>query len=565
MLKLGATKKEIFEEMFKAEIENAKKYFLDYYDLMEKSIESAQNKLLKIPTENLDKYFKSGIPAEQEYASIKEEEYINKYKKHFNIFPRVLRQTFVVGLFSWFETAAEECAAVIGKRNPNFSNGLMNNIKKYFKKENNIDIPTDDQLWEFLKYFQSLRNFIVHMNANFSNLKEYLSDKDARYHTQMQKLYDYTKRYDGKYFENIDGYLLLKRQEEEKDDYIRIAINSISNILTCMYIGIVKGDMGYHMKKQVYNLKFPPYCDELKIFGYKFKRVSDYKDKLLSLQHLCDYKDEFHIKSNTGKHALTATVEIPKHEENTVLDWSEKNVKALKDILLLLSIFTGREVFLGHNEKEEEKIVIYADPRVYTFGGILRCSISYKKHLIKPDSCSYGIRFEEGLNKIYTLIRSQGWQKKYGKGYCLFLARMAFRSQPLEAIFTQCWTIWEHLFTIHNKNWLSEDTIRRMPAGEKIAFVLSQYVLKESITNTDRKKIQNLVNIRNRLIHFGRFPEKGNVYNNVKLFINMTEFVIAKVLSLYPSNVFNTIERMERFFNNIPIKSKKINALFNFL
>jgi hypothetical protein len=263
------------------------------------------------------------------------------------------------------------------------------------------------------------------------------------------------------------------------------------------------------------------------------------------------FHSEFEINANTGTHAITAYVEIPEREESAVLEWGNDDATALKDVLLLLSIFTERDVFVIESQTNQDAtVVITADHRVYSGGGILRCSIPYKKHPLKPEPYSYDIGFEEGLNQIYTLIRSEGWQHKYKQGYFLFLARMAFRRQPLEAAFTQCWTIWEHLFAILNQDWLSSRRIRQMSATEKISYVLVEYALRDEISEADRKRIEALAEIRNRLVHFGRFPDRGTVHDDAILFTKLTEFIIAKILNLFPSNVLNTMEKLEEFLSN---------------
>lgn len=86
------------------------------------------------------------------------------------------------------------------------------------------------------------------------------------------------------------------------------------------------------MRKKVYNLEFPSWCQELTVFGYRFTRVEDYKEKYLSLQRIVEGSDsEFSIKANTGQHAHTAYVELPKNEEEPVLEWADKKVTALDD------------------------------------------------------------------------------------------------------------------------------------------------------------------------------------------------------------------------------------------
>ena len=326
----------------------------------------------------------------------------------------------------------------------------------------------------------------------------------------------------------------------------------------------------------IFNLEFPPWCNEINLFGYCFSRVDDYKSKLMSLQHLITGFSEYQIKANTGEHAQTAIVKIPSTECDAVLEFESKNNTALIDLLLLLSIFTGRDVFTLKLPNDDAKNdndfgVIVADPRIYKWGGILRCSIPYKKQPIEPDPFGYDIGFEEGINKIYDLIISDDWQYKYQRGYFLFLARMAFRCQPLESSFIQCWTIWEHLFAVLNRNWMSMEQIRRMSSVEKISFILVNFTLTAEISNKSRKRIEDLAEIRNRLIHFGRFPKRGSVHDDAILFMRLTEFVISKILGLSPSGVFNTLEKLEQYLNkfkdqqkstpNKPLKTDRRNGL----
>ena len=288
------------------------------------------------------------------------------------------------------------------------------------------------------------------------------------------------------------------------------------------------------------------------VFGYRFTRVEEYADRVVRLQHLVTRYSEFEIRANTGEHAITAYVDIPEHEERPVLEWVDSNSTALSDVLLLLSIFTQRDVFVTEIKENSEGSddVITADPRFYQGGGILRCSIPYKDQPIKPEPFRYDIGFEEGLNRIYELIRSEVWQRKYGQGYFLFLARMAFRRQPLEAAFIQCWTIWEHLFSILNQSWLSKNQIQLLSATEKISYLLVKYALRDEITEAERRTIKSLAKIRNRLVHFGRFPERGSVRDDAVLFTRLTEFIIARMLDLSPSNVLNTMERLEAFLRS---------------
>jgi len=306
------------------------------------------------------------------------------------------------------------------------------------------------------------------------------------------------------------------------------------------------------MRKRVYNLEFPSRCPAMTIYGYKFSRVPDYSDRIAQLQHLVTSYSEFSISANTGQHSITAYVELPDHEDRAILEWKGSGSTALNDVLLLLSIFTGRDVF-AVEDKESDIGAILTDPRLYQSGGVLINSIPYTEHPPYSDDweLGYDVGREEGLNQIYRLMRSEEWQSRYEHGYFLFLAQQAFRRQTLESSFIQCWTIWEHLFTIHNQKWLSAKQIRQLDSSEKIAFILTTYALKDEIDDKSRKRIASLAEIRNRLIHFGQFPKRGSVHDDAILFIRLTEFVIAKILGLSPSNVFNTVERLEEFLNSI--------------
>jgi len=304
------------------------------------------------------------------------------------------------------------------------------------------------------------------------------------------------------------------------------------------------------MRKAVYNLVFPAYCNELTIAGYRFTRVPEYQESLQSLYQNVDYQLEFHIQINTGTHAITAYVDIPQRNDKAHLPWADKDYSALEDILLLFTLFTNREVFaLDVDFQRDVDRVLIRDPRSWPWGGVLSCSIPYKGLPIEgnaPHKCNIG--FQEGINNIYTLILSEDWQNTYQKGYYLFLARSAFRLHNIDDAFIHCWTIWEHLFALLNSKWMSSDQIRKLPSVEKISFILVFYSLVDIVSKKQKNKIsEELVRTRNRLIHFGKFPSEKFI-NHAEVFIHLTETIIAKSLELKPSNVFNTPERLESFF-----------------
>jgi hypothetical protein len=312
------------------------------------------------------------------------------------------------------------------------------------------------------------------------------------------------------------------------------------------------------VKKKVYNLEFEAWCNEFTVYGYRFYRVDDYGQKVIMLQHRASGIDEFDLVTTTGKHVSTAYVDLPEIEDKAVLEWADNKATALQDIELLLTLFTGRDVFIVDEKFDEnDRVVILADSDLFQWGGVLRCSIPYESSEPSLDEMSFNIGFEKSLNETYSIIRTEEWQRKYENGYFLILSKQAFKRQTLESTFLQCWTIWEHLFAILNKQWLSEEEIIRLSSSDKIAYILVQYALKDGISKSDREKIKTLVEIRNKLIHFGRFPKRQSVHDKAQLFIRLTEFIIAKVLKISPSNVFNTIEKFEKFFTETKVTRTK--------
>ncbi len=163
------------------------------------------------------------------------------------------------------------------------------------------------------------------------------------------------------------------------------------------------------MRKQVYNLEFPRNCRDLTILGHQFTRVDDYKDRVASLQYLGPIHSEFDIHANTGKHAITAYVDLPRNEQKAVLAWADGSNTALIDILLLLSIFTRRDVFAVDSAIDDGTgKVIIADPRVYPCGGVLGASITYEERLIDPTDPLSGYNIDSFVRTRFSAEVASG-------------------------------------------------------------------------------------------------------------------------------------------------------------
>jgi hypothetical protein len=323
-------------------------------------------------------------------------------------------------------------------------------------------------------------------------------------------------------------------------------------------------DMGKKLSKeakilQIFNLEFPSYIEELKIGDYLFKRVENYKEAFGGMMCLVKSSgSEFDTQIKTGSHQITATVEMPRKEKKCVLPFGNKKATQLDDVLFLLTIFTDRNVF----KKDWENGAVISDHRMHQYGGQLRCSVQYEsrwKHIatgrLKTEEEMKGIPifdynqidigFESTLNKILDLISSKKWQDSYEGGYFLFLFRAATQRQMIETSFISCWTIWEHIFAIKNRNWLDDEGIKQISGDKKISFILNEYFLKK-IDVVAKKSIKEMYRTRSRLVHFGKKTEQIDI-KEMEMFIRLTEQLIARILGLSPSNIFNSFERLDSF------------------
>lgn len=315
---------------------------------------------------------------------------------------------------------------------------------------------------------------------------------------------------------------------------------------------------------QIFNLEFPPYIEELKIGDYTFKRVENYEKAFNGMMCLINSSgSEFNTQIKVGSHQITATVEIPQKEKKCVLLFENSKLTQIDDVLFLLTIFTDRNVFKKDWE-DSENVAIISDHRIHQYGGQLACSIQYEsmwknkntgelktesemKNIPIFDYHQMNIGFEKTINKVFSLISSKKWQDEYEGGYFLFLFKSAMQRQIIETAFISCWTIWEHIFAIKNRKWLDNTTILQMSGDKKIAFILNEYFLK-NIDDIARKNIQKINKTRNRLVHFGKKTEQID-YKEMEMFIRLTEQLIAIILELSPSNIFNSFEALDTFLS----------------
>lgn len=294
----------------------------------------------------------------------------------------------------------------------------------------------------------------------------------------------------------------------------------------------------------IYNLEFEAHGDSMIVAGYRFTRHPEYRERIHMMNHIISSVHEFDIKPTTGSHVITGNVELPPKERRSKLPW-QTNQTELKDVELLLSLFTGRDVF-SVEDTADERFAIIRDPRVHYWGGTMRCSIPYEASCRDPME-SYDIGFEKQMNRMCRLIRSRAWQGKYKGGYVVFLAREAFLFQTIEKAFANCWTIWEHLYTVFNPLNLTPKQVQKKWSAEKIAYILEHYGITPKLGQKKIEKLgKYLSQMRNDIVHFGRMPRRKSARADAKLFIELTAYVMAIIFELPPSNVMNVKEHLAK-------------------
>ncbi|KXK27295.1 MAG: hypothetical protein TR69_WS6001000169 [candidate division WS6 bacterium OLB20] len=323
------------------------------------------------------------------------------------------------------------------------------------------------------------------------------------------------------------------------------------------------------MRMVIYNLEFPVYVQRLTLDGYEFVRLENYEEAHSKMMWLVNSSgSEFSTNIQTGQHQATGTVQEINKEAS--LPWGNTNSTRLNDICLVLSIFTGRNVFAVEESVHNDTPTLISDHRMYNYGGILRCSIAYEAEYFNEDTLETlteserendeyyfvnqpDVGFGKGINQILDLISTPEWKTKYGDGYFLFLFKQAMQRMDIEPTFILCWAMWEHLFGALNPRpankkgvEFTDEQIEKDLSGEyKITYFLVNYF--GLVLNSDsRAEIRRIVNARNKLVHFGKRPKDLDL-KEMELFIRATECLVCKILELEPSNVFNTNERLAEF------------------
>lgn len=292
---------------------------------------------------------------------------------------------------------------------------------------------------------------------------------------------------------------------------------------------------------EIYNLEFPNNVHSFQVAEYTFTRVAEYKDRIKKLSHSYSYHSDVSVKICSGEHIITAYMSRPEKENEAVLPWSsDSEQEEYLDVLLILSITTGRNIFAKN--WSEENVQIISDSRQQR-GRFIRFVFPVSKgknnntgevidgeDMDGRDSFLWK-RFDQGLeitaNKILSTIRDTNWQKKYQNGSFLFIFNQSLQRQRTESAFILSWSIWEHVFSVCNNSNMTDEDIMRTSGNKKYKYIKEKF-FNETVSKEEQKE---LAGIRNRLIHFGLLPVKTSS-TSIDNFFRDTENLVANILSL---------------------------------
>lgn len=302
----------------------------------------------------------------------------------------------------------------------------------------------------------------------------------------------------------------------------------------------------------VYNLEFPIGITELKICGYVFTAVQDYS-RVLALM------PNYSVTNITGSHQVTATVTTPDNEENSLLPFQTTRSK-LYDVLLFLTIFSGRNVFVKDWNAD---LPITADYRMHTFAGAdLRLSIDLD-HKVRVkgtgeiiDSVSangipfwdiewVSLGFDTAIENVINYISRKEWSDIYDDGYFLFTYQSMVRWQNIEPAFLMAWTLWESLFSVENRNTMQEQDIYNTSGYIKISYILKKY-FSITVDASNSEQVKLLVKARNRIAHFGKMHPEVSI-EDMKTFIQVTDQIVAEILGLTPKSILGSLGKFKTF------------------
>ena len=136
--------------------------------------------------------------------------------------PQILRRSFVISVWSFFEKNANKIADIQSQSNSfkisEIRGSILDRIKLYFDRVHGIKVCEKNDIWDFITKFKKIRDIIAHSNGYISMMSP--TNHVVKYITENNQ-----------YLEIDDNYIVIKELTSIEKSYLVQCILRISSFL----------------------------------------------------------------------------------------------------------------------------------------------------------------------------------------------------------------------------------------------------------------------------------------------------------------------------------------------
>ena len=275
---------------------------------------------------------------------------------------------------------------------------------------------------------------------------------------------------------------------------------------------------------KVYNLNFINVDDfqPFTIADYTFAPIPEKQPQKRNF-----YPSHYFLKCNRNM-VINAYVTIPVEQQDSVLrkggkSSSYRKIKFIEDILMLISIFIGRNVVLQSHKKRLEFPL---------------CAAKHCEMIAQNSD-----ELEHYLRSAIAQIELPEWQEKHDKGFHIRQFYSASNIFTGEARFLADVTIWEFLYYCEHKRSMPYEKLEWISLNTKINYLTKKYLLDGRASSIPEERLRIFADLRNQLSHSGKLPIQKpkspfthlniqGCFAYIRLFKHLTQALVLRTLGI---------------------------------